>query len=81
MFDVFGRAVPPGYTVKKIGEVASTAVTFAPPTTTRATCPEPTNSVEQIVLSVVDGRSDYLRYDGAVLVLVKDGAGLVFQIT
>jgi hypothetical protein len=56
-------------------------VTFAPPTTTRAACPEPATSVEQIVLSVVDGRSDYLRYDGSVLVLVKDGAGLVFQIT
>lgn len=61
--------------------VDSTSVTFAPPTTTRAACPEPTNSVEQIVLSVVDGRSDYLRYDGSVLILVKDGAGLVFQIT
>lgn len=57
------------------------SVTFAPPTTTRVTCPEPDSVVEEIVLSVVDGRSDYVRYDGSVLILVKDGAGLVFAIS
>ena len=57
------------------------SVTFAPPTTTRVACPEPDSVVEEIVLSVVDGRSDYLRYDGSVLILVKDGAGLVFAIS
>lgn len=57
------------------------SVSFSTPTTTRAACPEPAGTVEDIVLSVVDGRSDYVRYDGSVLILVKDGAGLVFSIT
>lgn len=60
--------------------VDRTSITFSPPTTTRAGCPEPDSVVEQVVLSVVDGRSDYVRHDGSVLVLVKGDTGLVFSV-
>lgn len=30
---------------------------------------------------MVDGRSEYVRYDGSVLVIVKDDAGLVFSVS
>lgn len=56
------------------------SVTFSPPTTTRVACPEPDSVIEQIVLSVVDGRSDYVRFDGSILFLLKDSAGLVFSV-
>ena len=60
--------------------VDEVSVTFATPTTTRAACPEPASAVEETVLAVVDGRSDYVRYDGSVLIVVRDGAGLVFSV-
>jgi heat shock protein HslJ len=60
--------------------VDTTSLTFGTPTVTRVACPEPTRTVEQIVQSVLDGRSDYLRYDGSVLILVRDGSGLVFSV-
>jgi heat shock protein HslJ len=56
------------------------SISFSPPTTTRVACPEPARTIEQTVLAVVDGRSDHVRFDGSVLVLVKDGAGLVFAV-
>ncbi len=30
---------------------------------------------------MVDGRSEYVRYDGSVLVIVKDDAGLAFSVS
>ena len=32
------------------------------------------------VLAVVDGRSDYVVFDGSVLIVVKGDNGLVFQV-
>ncbi|MDZ5662039.1 META domain-containing protein [Nocardioides sp. S-58] len=56
------------------------SVSFAPPTVTRTACREPDRTIEGIVLSVVDGRSDSVYYDGAVLLVIKDGFGLLFQV-
>lgn len=66
-----------GRTRVRVDEVS---VTFATPTTTRASCPEPASVIEETVLAVVDGRSDYVRYDGSVLIIVREGAGLVFSV-
>ncbi|NPC44465.1 META domain-containing protein [Nocardioides sp. zg-1230] len=61
-------------------QVDRVSVSFAPPTVTRVGCREPDRTIERIVLSVVDGRSDYLTYNGWVLLVVKDGNGLVFEV-
>lgn len=61
-------------------QVDRVSVTFAPPTVTRVRCREPDRTIERIVLSVVDGRSDYLTFNGWVLLVVKDGNGLVFEV-
>lgn len=61
-------------------QVDRVSVSFAPPTVTRVSCREPDRTIERIVLSVVDGRSDYLTYNGWVLLVVKDGNGLVFEV-
>ena len=37
-------------------------------------------TIEQRVLAVVDGRSDYVVFDGSVLIVVKGDNGLVFQV-
>jgi heat shock protein HslJ len=61
-------------------QVDRVSVSFAPPTVTRVRCREPDRTIERIVLSVVDGRSDYLTFNGWVLLVVKDGNGLVFEV-
>lgn len=61
-------------------QVDRVSVSFAPPTVTRVGCREPDRTIERIVLSVVDGRSDYLTYNGWVLLVVKGGNGLVFEV-
>jgi heat shock protein HslJ len=61
-------------------QVDRVSVSFAPPTTTRVRCPEPDRTIERIVLSVVDGRSDYLTFNGWMLLVVRDGYGLVFEV-
>ena len=57
-----------------------TSITFGHPAVTRRRCQEPERTIEQRVLSVVDGRSDYVIFDGSVLIVVKDDKGLVFQV-
>ena len=57
-----------------------TSITFGHPAVTRRRCQEPERTIEQRVLSVVDGRSDYVIFDGSVLVVVKGDKGLVFQV-
>lgn len=61
-------------------QVDRVSVSFAPPTVTRVRCREPDRTIERIVLSVVDGRSDYVTFNGWVLLVVKDGNGLVFEV-
>lgn len=61
-------------------QVDRVSVSFAPPTVTRVRCREPDRTIERIVLSVVDGRSDYLTFNGWVLLVVRDGTGLVFEV-
>jgi heat shock protein HslJ len=61
-------------------QVDRVSVSFAPPTVTRVRCREPDRTIERIVLSVVDGRSDYLTFNGSVLLVVRDGHGLVFEV-
>ena len=58
----------------------ATSITFGHPAVTRRRCQEPERTIEQRVLSVVDGRSDYVTFDGSVLVVVKGDQGLVFQV-
>lgn len=62
-------------------QVDRASVTFAPPTVTRVRCPEPARFIERVVLTVVDGRSDYLTFDGRILFVIKDSAGLLFEVT
>lgn len=62
-------------------QVDRVSISFAPPTVTRVGCPEPDRTVESIVLSVVDGRSDSVYYDGSVLLVIKDGLGLLFEVS
>jgi heat shock protein HslJ len=57
-----------------------TSLTFGHPAVTRVRCQEPARTIEQRVLSVVDGRSDYVVFDGSVLIVVKGDHGLVFQV-
>jgi heat shock protein HslJ len=57
-----------------------TSITFGHPAVTRRRCQEPERTIEQRVLSVVDGRSDYVIFDGSVLIVVKGDHGLVFQV-
>ena len=57
-----------------------TSITFGHPAVTRRRCPEPERTIEQRVLSVVDGRSDYVVFDGSVLIVVKGDNGVVFQV-
>lgn len=61
-------------------QVDRVSVSFAPPTVTRVRCREPDRTIERIVLSVVDGRSDYLTFNGWMLLVVRDGYGLVFEV-
>lgn len=61
-------------------QVDRVSVTFAPPTVTRIRCPEPERFIERLVLSVVDGRSDYLTFNGWLLFVIKDGTGLLFHV-
>lgn len=62
-------------------QVDRVSVSFATPTLTRVRCEEPDRTIEQIVLSVVDGRSGSVYYDGSVLLIVKDGFGLLFEVS
>ena len=57
-----------------------TSITFGHPAVTRMRCQEPARTIEQRVLDVVDGRSDYVVFDGSVLIVVKGDHGLVFQV-
>ncbi|WP_416952204.1 META domain-containing protein [Nocardioides sp. T5] len=61
-------------------QVDRVSVSFAPPTVTRVRCREPDRTIERIVLSVVDGRSDYVTFNGWMLLVVRDGYGLVFEV-
>lgn len=61
-------------------QVDRVSVSFAPPTVTRVRCREPDRTIERIVLSVVDGRSDHLTFNGWMLLVVRDGRGLVFEV-
>lgn len=58
----------------------ATSITFGNPAVTRIRCQEPAATIEQRVLAVVDGRSDYVVFDGSVLIVVKGDNGLVFQV-
>lgn len=58
----------------------ATSLTFGHPAVTRIRCQEPAATIEQRVLAVVDGRSDYVVFDGSVLIVVKGDNGLVFQV-
>jgi len=58
----------------------ATSITFGHPAVTRVRCQEPAATIEQRVLAVVDGRSDYVVFDGSVLIVVKGDNGLVFQV-
>ncbi len=60
--------------------VDDTSITFGPPAITRRSCQEPERTIEQRVLAVVDGTSDYVIFDGSVLIVVKGDNGLVFQV-
>jgi heat shock protein HslJ len=62
-------------------QVDRVSISFAPPTVTRVGCPEPDRTIERIVLSVVDGRSDSVYYDGSVLLVIKDSLGLLFEVS
>ena len=57
-----------------------TSITFGHPAVTRIRCREPANTIEQRVLDVADGRSDYVIFDGSLLIVVKGDYGLVFQV-
>jgi heat shock protein HslJ len=58
-----------------------TSITFGHPAVTRIRCQEPARTIEQRVLEVVNGRSDYVVFDGSVLIVVKGDHGLVFQVS
>jgi len=58
----------------------ATSITFGHPAVTRIRCQDPAATIEQRVLDVVDGRSDYVIFDGSVLIVVKGDNGLVFQV-
>jgi heat shock protein HslJ len=58
----------------------ATSITFGHPAVTRIGCQEPAATIEQRVLAVVDGRSDYVVFDGSLLIVVKGDNGLVFQV-
>jgi len=60
--------------------VDETSITFGHPAITRRGCQEPERTIEQRVLAVVDGTSDYVVFDGSVLIVVKGDHGLVFQV-
>lgn len=61
-------------------QVSRTAISFGRPAITRVACQEPDSAIEQIVLSVVDGPTDFVEFDGAILIAVKGDNGLVFQV-
>lgn len=61
-------------------QVDGDTLLLGPSTVTRAACQEPAASVEQQVLAVLDGRSDLVTYDGAVLVVTKGDRGLVIEV-
>jgi heat shock protein HslJ len=56
------------------------SITFGHPAVTRRRCQEPENTIEQRVLSVVDGQSDHVIFDGSVLIVIKGDQGLVFEV-
>jgi hypothetical protein len=58
----------------------ATSINFGHPAVTRIRCQEPAGTIEQRVLAVADGRSDYVVFDGSVLIVVKGDNGLVFQV-
>lgn len=58
----------------------ATSISFGHPAVTRIRCQEPAATIEQRVLAVADGRSDYVIFDGAMLIVVKGDNGLVFQV-
>jgi heat shock protein HslJ len=57
-----------------------TSITFGHPAITRIRCQDPAAYVEEAILAVMDGRSDYVIFYGAMLLIVKDGVGLVFDV-
>ncbi|RYP82205.1 META domain-containing protein [Nocardioides guangzhouensis] len=56
------------------------SITFGPAAITRVACPGPASRVEKAVLSVVDGTSDRVDYDGEVLIVTKGDNALVFRV-
>jgi heat shock protein HslJ len=57
-----------------------TSINFGPPAITRIRCQDPAAYVEEAMLAVMDGRSDYVIFYGAMLIIYKGGAGLVFDV-
>ena len=68
-----------GRTTVTVDSAADT-ITFGPAAITRVACPGPAGRVEKAVLSVVDGTSDRVDFDGDVLIVTKGDNALVFRV-
>ena len=67
-------------TGRTVVRVVDDGLEFGPTTTTRVACRQPAREIERRVLAVLDGRSDYVSFDGTVLVVVRGDTGLMFEV-
>lgn len=65
---------------RTVVRVDGDALVFGPTTVTRQHCRLPDSEIQRRVLAVLDGRADTAVTDGSVLVVTKDGEGLVVQL-
>jgi heat shock protein HslJ len=67
-------------TGRTVVRVDGDTLVFGPTSTTRMACRQPAREIERRVLEVLDGPSDYVSFDGSVLVVTRAGTGLMVEV-
>jgi heat shock protein HslJ len=67
-------------TGRTVVRVAGDGLEFGPTSTTRVACPEPAREIQRRVLRVLDGTTDYVSFNGTLLVVIREGTGLMCEV-